>query len=159
MIIVILLFIIYLQFNQRSIISTTNNLNIQKSIQKYKDNSDEEILEERQENINFSNLINQSLKRTKTALTLDGSFDTISKKVDYTFDGVYFENIEKIGTFPPIINLKNSIKQRNEEEKEICFMFLENHHPQLCEFMVENTENFSNFFKLNNNVLLTLKQF
>lgn len=33
-----------------------------------------------------------------------------TKKDDYTFDGVYFENIEKIAAFPPITNLKNAIK-------------------------------------------------
>jgi len=31
-------------------------------------------------------------------------------KTDYTFDGKYFENIEKIGAFQPIINLKNAIQ-------------------------------------------------
>lgn len=30
---------------------------------------------------------------------------------DYTFDGLYFENIEKVGVFPLIINLKNAIQQ------------------------------------------------
>lgn len=34
-------------------------------------------------------------------------------KADYTFDGVNFENIEKIGVFPLIINLKNALQQNN----------------------------------------------
>ena len=28
---------------------------------------------------------------------------------NYTFDGIFFENLETIGAFPPIINLKNAI--------------------------------------------------
>ena len=35
-------------------------------------------------------------------------------KANYTFDGVYFENIEKIGDFPFIIKLKNLIKEGDE---------------------------------------------
>jgi len=37
----------------------------------------------------------------------------LNKKADYTFDGVYFESIEKIGAFQQIVNLKNAIKQDN----------------------------------------------
>ena len=40
-------------------------------------------------------------------------------KTDYTFDGKYFENIEKIGAFQPIINLKNAIQQENEEKLNV----------------------------------------
>ena len=32
------------------------------------------------------------------------------KKADYVLDGIYFENIEKIGAFPAITNLKKAIK-------------------------------------------------
>jgi len=39
---------------------------------------------------------------------------------DYTFDGKYFENIEKIGVFQPIIKLKNALKQGNKEEINEC---------------------------------------
>ena len=41
-------------------------------------------------------------------------------KNDYTFDGKYFENIEKIGAFQPIIKLKNALKQGNKEEINEC---------------------------------------
>lgn len=47
------------------------------------------------------------------------------------FDGKYFENIEKIGAFPPIINLKNAIKHNNEKERKKCAKILQNEHPQL----------------------------
>ena len=77
-------------------------------------------------------------------------------KVDYTFDGKYFENIETIGAFTPIINLKNAIKQENEEELNECLTILDNQHPQLWEFVLEHEESFDNFFKLQNNALLTL---
>ena len=73
------------------------------------------------------------------------------------FDGKYFENIESIGAFPPIINLKNSIKQENEEQINECLSILENDYPQLYEFMMKNKESFTNFFKLHNNALLTLR--
>ena len=55
----------------------------------------------------------------------------VGLKADYTFDGVYFENIEKIGAFPQIINLKNAIKQENKKEEQECTKILENQHPQL----------------------------
>ena len=45
--------------------------------------------------------------------------DSSINRDNYRFDGEYFENIEKIGAFPPIINLKNAIKQENEEIVEI----------------------------------------
>lgn len=77
-------------------------------------------------------------------------------KADHTFDGLYFENIEKIGDFPPIINLKNANQRENEEYKTKCKSILENQHPQLYEFMLKHEESFENFFKLNNNGLLTL---
>jgi hypothetical protein len=40
------------------------------------------------------------------------------KKSDYTFDGVYFESIEKIGSFQPIVNLKNAKKEENKTKEE-----------------------------------------
>ena len=83
----------------------------------------------------------------------------ITKNSDnYTFDGKYFENIETIGVFSPIINLKNAVKQENEEENKKCVKILENDHPQLQEFMNKNFKSFDNFFKLHNNALLTLTE-
>lgn len=79
-------------------------------------------------------------------------------KADYTFDGVYFENIDKIGAFLPIINLKNVIKQNNQKERNDCNMILRNQHPQLFEFMKKHRKSFENFFKPDNNALLTLLQ-
>jgi hypothetical protein len=52
--------------------------------------------------------------------------ENIKNKANYTFNGKYFENIETIGDFPPIINLKNSIKQENEEEINECLTILKN---------------------------------
>lgn len=77
-------------------------------------------------------------------------------KADYTFDAVYFENIEKIGAFPKITNLKNAIKQNNQQETRDCTTILKNQHPQLFKFMKLHKENFDDFFKLDNNALLTL---
>ena len=68
------------------------------------------------------------------------------KMADYTFDGVYFENIEKIGTFQQIINLKNAIKQENEEEIEECTTILENQYPQLYQFIMKHKDSFNYFF-------------
>lgn len=79
------------------------------------------------------------------------------KKTDYTFDDVYFESIEKIGAFSLIINLKNAIKQKNEEEHTNCENILKEQNPQLHEFMLKNKTSFNKFFKLHNNALLTLK--
>jgi hypothetical protein len=45
------------------------------------------------------------------------------------FDGIFFENIEKIGAYPPIINLKNAIKQNNQKEIRDCKNILKNQHP------------------------------
>lgn len=48
-------------------------------------------------------------------------------KADYTFDGEYFESIEKIGVFSPIVNLKNAIKQNlNGVEHMNCEKILKN---------------------------------
>ena len=60
-------------------------------------------------------------------------------KADYTFDGKYFENRESIGNFQLIINLKNAIKQENEEELNECVMILENQHPK---FMFKHEDSF-----------------
>ena len=38
------------------------------------------------------------------------------EEVNYTFDGVFFESIEKIGAFHMITNLKTEIKQGNKEK-------------------------------------------
>jgi hypothetical protein len=92
------------------------------------------------------------------------NFLTINKpqpqdsKGDYTFDGKYFENIEKIGAFPHIIYLKNAIKQENEKEQKECATILKNQHPQLCEFIMKHTDSFEKFFESDNNALLTLKE-
>jgi hypothetical protein len=82
------------------------------------------------------------------------------KKPDYTFDGVYFENIEKIGAFPPIINLKNAMQEINSNIKEIrsCRNILKNEHPQLFEFTLKHNQSFKKFFKLHNNAFLTLEE-
>ena len=77
---------------------------------------------------------------------------------NYTFDGKYFENIEAIGVFPPIINLKKAIKQENKEEINECLTILNNQHPQLYEFMLKHKESFNNFFQLHNNALLTVSE-
>jgi len=77
-------------------------------------------------------------------------------KADYTFDGVYFENIEKIGAFSPIINFKNAIKQENDEKQNECVKILENQHPQLYTFLLKYEKSFMKFFELDNNALLTL---
>lgn len=42
------------------------------------------------------------------------------QKADYTFDDKYFENIESIGAFQQIINLKNAKQQENEKEIKGC---------------------------------------
>jgi len=81
---------------------------------------------------------------------------TDENKGDYTFDGVYFENIEKIGAFPPIINLKNALKLNNGKERYDCVTILKNHHPQLYQFMNKHIQSFEIFFELHNNALLTL---
>ena len=47
------------------------------------------------------------------------------------FDGKYFENIESLGAFPPIINLEIAIKQENKEQLDECVTILANQHPQL----------------------------
>ena len=57
------------------------------------------------------------------------------KNADFTFDGVYFENIAKIGAFPPIINLKNARKQSERKVYDDCIRIIKNEHPQLLEFM------------------------
>ena len=41
-------------------------------------------------------------------------------KTDYTFDGLYFECIEKIGAFHRITNLKNAIKQKDKIKAGLC---------------------------------------
>lgn len=56
---------------------------------------------------------NQISNRNVYSKTIDNH-----NNVDYTFDGVYFENVEKIGDFPLIINLKNAIKQENKDEQK-----------------------------------------
>ena len=81
-----------------------------------------------------------------------------TEKADYKFDGVYFENTEKIGAFPPIINLKNAIKQDNNLYKKDCTQILENQYPQLFEFMKTHKERFDNFYKLDINASLTFEQ-
>jgi hypothetical protein len=88
---------------------------------------------------------NQISNRNVYSKTIDNH-----NNVDYTFDGVYFENVEKIGDFPLIINLKNAIKQENKKEQEQCEMILKNQHPQLNEFMLKHEENFKNFDLTNN---------
>ena len=85
--------------------------------------------------------------------------ETIKKVVSaFVFDGLGFENIEKIGTFPLIINLKNAIKQENEEDKNKFYMILKNQHPQLYEFILKHEEKFENFYKMDNDALLSLKK-
>ena len=76
---------------------------------------------------------------------------------DYTFDGINFENIEKIGDFPPIINLKNARKTNKRKEYDDCISLIQERYPQLFEFMKKHKESFNNFFKLDNNALLSLE--
>jgi hypothetical protein len=52
--------------------------------------------------------------------------------------------------------LKNAVKQNNLKEVEEIANTLQIHHPQLTEFMDKHEENFNNFFKPDNNALLTL---
>ena len=61
----------------------------------------------------------------------------LNKKDCYIFDGIYFESIEKIGTFQPIVNLKSAIKQDNYKEQSDCEVILENQYSQLHEFMTK----------------------
>ena len=48
----------------------------------------------------------------------------LQNMADYTFDGINFENIEKIGDFPPIINLKNARKQNKRKEYDDCISLI-----------------------------------
>lgn len=119
-------------------------------------------MENNNENIN-KNILKDSFNITDDSLNNNNDSYSINKKFssyknnDYTFDGIYFENIEKIGDFKQIIKLKNATKQGNEEESKECLTNLKNKNPQLFEFILKHGESFKNFFELDNNALLTLK--
>ena len=53
-----------------------------------------------------------------------GKHQIVEINEDYTFNGKYFKNIEAIGTFPPIINLKKAIKEDDKRKTIQCVMFL-----------------------------------
>ena len=98
----------------------------------------------------------KSRSNTPVKIYLNNIMPEFYNKADYTFDGKYFENIESIGAFPPIINLKNAIKQENEDERKRCNKILKNKHPQLFAFMLKHKESFHEFCNRDNNALLTL---
>jgi hypothetical protein len=61
------------------------------------------------------------------------------------FDGQYFLNIEKIGAFTPIKNLKKSIKQNNLQQTRNCTIYIKTQYPQLFEFMKNHKVSLGNF--------------
>jgi hypothetical protein len=59
-------------------------------------------MKQQREKVKFSNIINKKID--EIAEKENESKNKGDSSINYTFDGQYFENIEKIGDFPQIIN-------------------------------------------------------
>jgi hypothetical protein len=74
----------------------------------------------------------------------------------YTFDGMHFENIEKLAASSQIQNIKIAFNQSNKEDFNKQYDTISRDSPELYSFMEKNSSCFENYIRGDNDASLNI---
>jgi membrane-bound lytic murein transglycosylase len=98
----------------------------------------------------------QDKTNTNLETEIKNRYPSNTRNDGYTFDGMHFENIEKLAASSQIQNIKIAFNQSNKEDFNKQYDTISRDSPELYSFMEKNSSCFENYIRGDNDASLNI---